>query len=599
MSSRRIRAVALPLLALLLAVSTLLTGCRPGTEQPPAQQPPSPSPPPANTVIETTGAGLARLEVLLSASGSNEPLRYEFKGSDGSIAGGIALPGDVPAEYTITAFDAADKATHTGKGSIPGLARNDRPLVLPLPPTGEGEGLLVSLTRERLVLDVKQSPESNEATVRLQAFDPQGNPMRLNPDDLRWGLTDPRYFNLLPRPDRYEVALVPKDFPTLIKLCEFGTQVFACLPNTHCKVVRVCIDPWTTISVGGAHTCGLTQAGVAYCWGSNTQGELGAPTTASCSSATTFSSQCSTRPLRVACPTGAPCRFTQISAGQTLTTAIDTNGDAWWWGRGAPDHHKVSATLAGSAVKFTLVAAGFGHGCAISQSRSEIWCWGANGFGEAGAPKTTLDVPDSAPVRVMVPLTFKKIVAGGEHTCAIGATGVDVVCWGRDDQKQTSGPNSTQAPATGTGPYFFQHFGGLTPIVDVAASQSSTCVVLGAGNGVKCWGEHSILNVTPFGAAERVTAGFGHVCATLNQQAKCVGTNNWGELGIGSSMLQTAPVAVKTPPALYSVLSAGDSHTCGVTPDGDAFCWGNNLSGQVGNGTASYSIKEPTKVVTP
>src|SRR5688572_11556666 len=84
MSSRRIRAAALPLLALLLAGSALFPGCRQGTEQPPAQQPPSPSPPPANMVIETTGEGLARLEVLVGVRGSSEPLKYEFKGSDGS-----------------------------------------------------------------------------------------------------------------------------------------------------------------------------------------------------------------------------------------------------------------------------------------------------------------------------------------------------------------------------------------------------------------------------------------------------------------------------------------------------------------------------------
>jgi alpha-tubulin suppressor-like RCC1 family protein len=596
MGSRRIQAAALPLLVVLLAGSTLLLGCRQKTSPAPEQSPP-PAPPAPNMIIEATRPGLARLEVVLNAKGSKEPFKYEFKGSSGSVVGGIALPDDAPAEYTITAFDAADKVTHTGKGSIPGRAHNDRPLVLPLPPTGDGEGLAVSLTRERLVLDVKPLPESNGLLVQVQAYDPQGNPMALSPDDPRWGLTDPRYFDLLPRPDRNGIVLVPKDPPTQtpITLCEFATQVIACLPNTHCHAGRVCIDPWATISAGGGHTCALTQGHVAYCWGANTQGELGVPTTTSCAAA----ASCDTHPRPVVCPAGAPCRFTQIASGQTLTAAIDTNGDAWWWGRGAPVHHKVSAMLAGSAVKFSLVAAGFGHACAISLSRSEIWCWGTNGFGEAGAPKATLDVPDTAPVRVMVPLKFKKIVAGGEHTCAIGDTGVDVVCWGRDDDKQSSGPNSTQAPATGTGPYFFQHFGGLTPIVDVAASQTATCVTLGTGNGVKCWGAHSTLNVAPFGAPEHLAAGFGHVCATVNQQARCVGTNNWGELGIGSMILQAAPIAVNTPPALYSMVSAGDSHTCGVTPTGEAYCWGNDLSGQVGNGMTTYAVQQPALVGTP
>ena len=607
MFNRRVLTIALSLLPTLLASAALLTGCQPKAEQSPASTPPPipASAPPANPnlVLEATGPGLARLEVQLSAKGSaavsTSPLKFEFKGIDGLVVGGIELPSDVATDYEITAFDAAGKATHKGRGSLPGLARNDRPRLLPLPPTGEGEGLVVSLTRERLVLDVKPSAKPNNFAAHLDVYDPLGKPTKIEPLDIHWGLTDARDVRLIPGPGRFDIQLVPKDPPVLMRICDLSTQVWACLPNGNCRPRRICVDPWTAISAGGSHTCGLTKNKIAYCWGSNTQGELGTPTTDACSNATTFNSSCSKRPLAVDCPAGAPCRFTQISSGQTLTAAIDTNGDAWWWGRGGVAHHKVSAVLAGSPVKFTRIAAGYGHACALSQARSEIWCWGTNGYGEADAPKTTLDVPDSAPVRVLAPLKFQKIVAGGEHSCAIGNTGVDVVCWGRDDDNQSSGPSSTQAPATGTGPYFFQQFGGLTPILDVTASQTSSCVTLGANNGVKCWGAHRTWNVTPFGTPEHLAAGFGQVCAVAGQVAKCVGTNNWGELGIGSMMLQSAPVAVKAPPALYADVSAGDAHTCGLTPTGDAYCWGDNLQGQIGIGTASYSVKEPALVATP
>ncbi len=388
---------------------------------------------------------------------------------------------------------------------------------------------------------------------------------------------------------------MPKDdFPKLIKLCDVPPVVVACTTSGLCKAIRVCPDPFTMVSAGGSHTCALTKSGAALCWGLNNQGQLGYPTNNSCNSAVTLTSLCSTRPQRVVCPAGTPCRFTHISVGQTLTVAIDTNGDAWWWGRGAPTHNKVTATLAGNPVSFSTSAAGYGHGCAISTSRSEVWCWGANGAGETGSVVPMIDVPYTAPVRALVPMKFRKVVAGGEHTCGIGSGGMDIVCWGRDDENQTSGPNSSQV-----GQFFFQHFGGLTPILDVTTSSNKTCVILGNNNGVRCWGATAILNVAPFGNPEHLAAGFGHVCATSNQQASCVGTNNWGELGTGTMTLSTTPVPVKAPPALYANIAAGDSHSCGLTPDGDIFCWGSNLWGQVGTGVATYSVKEPAKVLAP
>ena len=329
--------------------------------------------------------------------------------------------------------------------------------------------------------------------------------------------------------------------------------------------------------------------------GTNIQGELGAPTTTSCGN---VAIKCSPRPVPVVCPPGAPCKFTWISAGETLTAAVDVNGDVWWWGRGAPDHHRVNAVLANSPVKFSVVAAGFGHSCAISQSRSEIWCWGTNAYGEAGAPPLNpIEVPDTAPIRVLAPFKFNRIAAGGEHTCAVGQTGTDVVCWGRNDSNQTRGPNSTQFPA-GTGQFFFQQFGGLVSISDVTASPTSTCVNVNIG--VKCWGANTFFNPTGFGVPDKVTVGGQHLCATTNQQASCLGTNVWGVLGTGSIVSSNAPVPVLAPPPLYSDISAGANHTCGVTPDGDAFCWGNNFSGQIGSGAYSVTpVKEPKKVVAP
>jgi alpha-tubulin suppressor-like RCC1 family protein len=553
-------------------------------------------------VMETRGPGLARLEVLLSSREWKESRRFVFEGQD-SIIGGVSLPEKYAAEYSITAYDADGNVISMGKGPIPPVALLDKPLDIPLPAVEKGEGLVIALNRERLAVEVQPSKESpGELVARAELFDAAGNPAKLDPEQLTWQLSDGRYIDLHRGFDPRDIKIVPHKGFELARLCPLEPVVMACRPNSQCRPVKVCTDPWVQISAGHNYSCGLKKSGAAFCWGENTDGQLGAATTMSCANTLATGGKCSTRPVPVSCPAGSPCRFTQVAAGYTVTVALDVNGDVWWWGRGVPDHRRVDAVLAGSAVKFLQVAAGYAHGCAISQGRSELWCWGANGYGETGvapgavAPATWF-VPDYAPVRVMVPLKFQKVVAGGEHTCALGSTGVDVVCWGRDDSNESSGPNSTVLSNPGTAKFFFQQFGGLTSIRDVSTSVSSTCVTLSWT--VNCWGDQGFRNVSGFGSPDLIATGGNHVCALLGQQAQCVGLNFWGEVGVGSLSPQNAVVNVASPPATFATLTTGTSHTCGITPAGDAFCWGRNFEGEIGIGSMSFTASKPTQVMAP
>ena len=97
----------------------------------------------------------------------------------------------------------------------------------------------------------------------------------------------------------------------------------------------------------------------------------------------------------------------------------------------------------------------------------------------------------------------------------------------------------------------------------------------------------------------QLTAGDVHTCGlTSDGSAWCWGNNDAGQLGDGSFQSRNAPVAVSTG-VKFASIKAGDSHTCGLTSGGAAWCWGRNNSGQLGDGTTAPSRTTPVAVVMP
>lgn len=83
-----------------------------------------------------------------------------------------------------------------------------------------------------------------------------------------------------------------------------------------------------------------------------------------------------------------------------------------------------------------------------------------------------------------------------------------------------------------------------------------------------------------------VATGYYHSCALNgNRQAFCWGSNNEGQLGNGTLTGTTLPLQVLN--RRFKFLSGGANHTCGVTASGVAFCWGDNSFGQLGNGNTT------------
>jgi alpha-tubulin suppressor-like RCC1 family protein len=75
-----------------------------------------------------------------------------------------------------------------------------------------------------------------------------------------------------------------------------------------------------------------------------------------------------------------------------------------------------------------------------------------------------------------------------------------------------------------------------------------------------------------------------HTCGiTIDGDSYCWGANTSGELGTGDTQASAAPRIVAGH-LRFKQLTAGRYHTCGLTPTGAAFCWGAGSRGQLGNG---------------
>lgn len=215
------------------------------------------------------------------------------------------------------------------------------------------------------------------------------------------------------------------------------------------------------------------------------------------------------------------------------------------------------------------------------------------------------------------------VKTGARFTCALSNKGT-VKCWGYNSCNEL-----------GTGDSIFY---GLTPstmgealpnlklganvlVKDICVGSQFACAATNEGK-VKCWGNnmggkygslgqgHAGSCQTKFGddlpytdlgknfRAEHLSCGTYHACATNSQgQAKCWGMNVSGELGIGNLVSQgttanqmgdNLPFLASSKP--FQTISATGAHTCALI-DNQIKCWGGGGDvGTLGNESNKYSV---------
>ncbi len=102
---------------------------------------------------------------------------------------------------------------------------------------------------------------------------------------------------------------------------------------------------------------------------------------------------------------------------------------------------------------------------------------------------------------------------------------------------------------------------------------------------------------------ERIDLGSDHSCGLTTQgKAFCWGSGTFRQLGNNSNVDSAIPVSVKTSTGAdsdlrFSSISAGSVHTCGISLDGVAYCWGNGSNGMLGNNSTNSTGSDVPKAV--
>ncbi len=165
------------------------------------------------------------------------------------------------------------------------------------------------------------------------------------------------------------------------------------------------------------------------------------------------------------------------------------------------------------------------------------------------------------------------IAAGYERTCAWMRDG-SVRCWGRNTAEGVLGARSGRE--TVARPLRVR---GLRGVTGLALGDAFTCAL--------SEGRVSCLGAPPEGAAmfegaSTITAGAGYLCAGGATGVRCVGSNDWGQLGDGTTAARTTPVAVMGLPVGAPTSLAARYHSACAVVAGRVACWGMNAWGQLG-----------------
>lgn len=223
-----------------------------------------------------------------------------------------------------------------------------------------------------------------------------------------------------------------------------------------------------SVSAGESHTCVVTTAGGAKCWGLGSNGRLG-----------NSSNSSSSTPVDV---TGLTSDVASIGVGRDFSCAVTVTGGARCWGynaygrlgNGSTTDRNYPVIPTGLSEGISAISGGSAHACAL-KTTGEAVCWGYGADGRLGNGKKS---NVTTPVTVSGGADYASITVGGGYACATTKDGA-AKCWGYNANGRL-GDGTTTDRSVPTAVV------GLDVNVSNIAAGTHACAIQ-AGNAF-CWG---------------------------------------------------------------------------------------------------------------
>lgn len=383
--------------------------------------------------------------------------------------------------------------------------------------------------------------------------------------------------------------------------------------------VQIGSGTWTDVSTGTSHSVAISNTGQLYLWGHNNVGQVGDSTTINKSS-----------PVLIT--VGGSTSWSQISAGNSYSSAIDSNGKLFTWGLNAAHQlgdltqiNKSSPTQIAVGTSWTNVSSGFDHSTAIDsignlyvwgnfnsafapipttihswtvvsagnnitsaiRSDSGLYAWGVNNLGTLGQNNT---INRSSPVQITAGSnSFTQVSSNYSHLLAIDSLGK--MFGVGDNLNGQLGDNSNIRRSSAV-----QIGNSSWSLVNTGVNSSYG---IDANDKLYAWGLGNAGQIptavnTSIQWSEVASSESHNLAISSNGNLYAWGLGTGGQLGLGDAITRSSPTLVDS--GSWVFVHAAATRSYAIRNDGRLYAWGQNTSGTLGDDTA-VSKSSPTQIL--